>query len=375
MRIKNKKNLILTLSFLIYIFGFFTLFIVIKDKDYSELENRSLSKIPKFSFESLLNRKFGDDFETYVADQFPFRDKFITIKSYAELIAQKKENNGVYICKDDNFIEKFEEPDFELIDKLVEYINDFSKDYNVYTMIAPTSITVNKDKLPLFVDGEIEDNVLDEFIGKLDSGIKNIPIVDALKNKKDEYIYYKTDHHWTTLGAYYAYIEFCNKMGLKAKDIDEFDIVKVSDDFYGTLFSKGNFGFASPDDINLFYLKEPKDITVDYVYSNETKDTLYELKYLEEKDKYGVFLDNNHPLVKINTNNGLNNKLAILKDSYSHSLIPFLVNHYDEIHVLDLRHFKGSVNDYLKDNELTDVLFMYNIRNIISDRNIMRLKK
>lgn len=372
----NKRiNALLTGSFIIYIFGFLFLFIVIKDNDFSEIENRKLSSIPKFSFEDLLNRKFGDKFETYVADQFPFRNKFITIKSYSELIMQKKENNGVYVAKDGNFIEKFEEPDIELMKKLSEYINDFSQKYNTYMMIAPTSITINKDKLPSFVDGEIEERTIREFIDMLDDKIINIPLVESLKDKNDEYIYYKTDHHWTTLGAYYAYRELCNSMKIEPKELSDFNIEKVSDDFYGTLFSKGNFTFAQPDDINLFYPKEEIKLKVEYVFNEKTTDSLYEFKYLDEKDKYGVFLDNNHPLIKITTNSNSDRKIAILKDSYSHSLIPFLVNHFSEIHILDLRHFKSSVNEYLVSNDLNDVIFLYNARNIISDRNIMRLKR
>lgn len=371
----NKKfNLIIILSFITYIFVFFFLFLLVEDKNFSEIENRKLGQLPKFTLDGLLSREFGNDFELYVADQFPFRNKFITIKSTSEVVMRKKENNGVYIGKDGHYIEKFEYPDYELMDKLAQYVNDFSENYNTYMMIAPSSLTVLDSKLPNFLDKDIEREAIDDFINRLNSNINNVPITETMKSHEDEYIYYRTDHHWTTLGAYYAYVNLCDKLGIESLDIDNFNIKEVSNKFYGTLFSKGNFMFAKPDVINIFYPKENTDVIVDYVYSNKTTNTLYEMSYLTRKDKYGVFLDNNHPLVKITSTANTGKRIAIIKDSYSHSLIPFLVNHYDEIHVIDLRQFKGSVKQYLSVNKLEDVLFIYSARNIMSDRNIMRLR-
>lgn len=374
MKIKNKFNKILVSTFVLYISVFFVLFVIIKDKDFSELENRKLSKFPKFTLERLMNKEFGDEFETYLADQFPLRDKFISIKSSSEYVLQKKENNGVYIGDNGMFIEKFDEMDTELIDKITSYINNFSKKYNTYMMIAPTTYTIYSDNLPMYVDTNKELDAMKYFISKLDSEIVNIPIVDILKEHKKEYIYYNTDHHWTTLGAYYGYTKFAEYCNIDAMKYSEFDKKVVSDSFYGTLFSKGNFTYAKPDSISLYYPKKEIDYVVDYVFSEKQTNSLYELEYLDVKDKYGVFLDNNHPLVKISTNIKNGKKIAIIKDSYSHSLIPFLVNNFEEIHVIDLRMFKGNVDNYLMENGLEDILFMYNVRNIISDRNIMRLK-
>lgn len=374
MKVKSKFNILLTVTFVLYISIFLVLFVVIKDKNFSELENRKLSAFPKFTLEKLINKEFGNDFEKYLADQFPLRDKFISIKSSSEYVLQKKENNGVYIGNNGMFIEKFDAMDTELIDKITSYINNFSQKYNTYIMIAPTSYTIYNENLPMYVDVNKESDAMNYFISKLDSKIVNIPLVDILKEHKDEYIYYNTDHHWTTLGAYYGYVKFCEYYNIENVEYSEFDRKVVSDNFYGTLFSKGNFTYAKPDSIALYYPKNKVNYIVDYVFSEKQTNSLYEFDYLDVKDKYGVFLDNNHPLIKISTNVKNGNKIALIKDSYSHSLIPFLVNNFEEIHVIDLRLFKGNVDDYLMENELEDILFMYNIRNIISDRNIMRLK-
>lgn len=370
---KKKFEWLMVISFVAYIFSLAILFIIIEDKSFSEIENRNLSKMPKFTIKSLLSKEFEDEFETYVSDQFPLRNNFISIKSYSEYLLLKKENNGVYIAKDDYFIEKFETPDEEVMGKIAKYINDFSKNYNTYCLAAPTSITVNKDKLPYFVDGELEENVLNEFYSLLDESITPIDITDVLKDKHNEYLFYKTDHHWTTLGAFYAYKEFCNTVGIEPKNESDYNIDKVTSSFYGTLFSKGNFKFAKPDDIFLYNLKEQNPIEVNYVFNEKITDTLYEKEYLSTKDKYGVFLDNNHPLIKISTGANAGKKIVVIKDSYANSFIPFLISHYDEIHVVDLRMFKGSIKAYLDENKLQDVIFIYNIKSIIKDTNIMRL--
>lgn len=374
MKSKNKFNIIIVATFVLYISIFFVLFIVIKDKEFSELENRKLSSFPKLSLERLINKEFGNEFETYLADQFPLRNKFISIKSSSEYILQKKENNGVYIGNNNMFIEKLDEVDVELIDKITSYINNFSRKYNMYVMIAPTTYTVYSENLPMYVDTNKELEALDYFVSRLDSSIVNIPLVNSLREHKNEYIYYNTDHHWTTLGAYYGYVEFCKYYDIDEIKYSDFEKEIVSNSFYGTLFSKGNFTYAKPDSITLYYPKNKIDYVVDYVFSERKTNNIYEMDYLNKKDKYGVFLDNNHPLVKISTDIKNGKKIAIIKDSYSHSLIPFLINNFEEIHIIDLRLFKGNVDDYLNENNLEDVLLMYNIRNIISDRNIMRLK-
>lgn len=370
---KKKFEVLITVSFVVYIFVLSFLFVIIKDKSFSEIENRPLSKMPELNIETLFNKEFEEGFESYVSDQFPLRNSFISLKSYSEYMLLKKENNGVYIADDDYFIEKFESPDKELMGKIAKYINNFSKNYNVYCLVSPTSITINKDKLPYYVNGDLEEETLNEFYSLLDDNIVPIDIIDGLKSNSSEYLFYKTDHHWTTLGAFYAYQEFCKTLSLEPTTIKDYNIEKASSSFYGTLFSKGNFKFAKPDDINLFTFKDGIDIEVDYVYDNKKSETLYEKEYLDKKDKYGVFLDNNHPLVKIKTSANTGKRIAIIKDSYAHSFVPFLVSHYEEIHMIDLRLFKGSINNYLQENNLEDVVLIYNIKNIIKDTNIMRL--
>src|SRR3712207_156474 len=232
-------------------------------------------------------------------------------------------------------------------------------------------------------------------------------VYEELKNHKNEYIYYKTDHHWTTLGAYYAYEKLGDTMGYKPLQISDFNIEKVTDNFYGTLYSKGNYRDIEPDSIEIFKPKKQIDFNINYYDNKKTSGSLYEFNNLEKKDKYSVFLDGNHDLVTIKTiekntiyknkitkitkkksrksknkrkiklekNKGIKvKKLLVIKDSYAHSLVPFLTNHYDEIHMIDLRYFNDNINEYIKKNDIEDILLLYNVLTFTKESNISKLE-
>lgn len=215
--------------------------------------------------------------------------------------------------------------------------------------------------------------MVEQVKNKLSPEISFIDIHDSLKDHLDEYIYFKTDHHWTQRGAYYAYLIAGKLMRFSAININDFDIETVSDSFYGTLYSKSGIRFVKPDCIEIFKPDTETDIKVEYIDTNETSNSLYETDHLNTKDKYSVFLDGNHALVKISTNLNTGKKLLVLKDSYAHSFVPLLTNHYDKIHMIDLRYFNMNITEYIEQNGLNEVLFLYNTISFNEDGTIAKL--
>ena len=372
---KNKLPLILGLTFVIYIFGFLALQIVTQDQTFSELENRALTTRPDFTVEKLFAGTFTKDYETFVADQFPLRNQFISVKSNTERLLQKKENNGVYIGANHYFLQDFAKPDMDLANKNADYISNLAEDFNVYVGLAPTATKVLEDKLPNFATPYDEGIFINDFYSHLSDKVHKVPLLSTLLNHKDESIYYKTDHHWTTLGAYYGYVAFCETAGLTPLALDDFNIEIASNSFYGSLFSKGNFTFAKADTLELFYPKNAGSLTVTYEATGEIKDSLYAYDYLETKDKYSVFLDNNHPLIRIQT--GLKNgrKIMIVKDSYANCFVPFLTAHYEEIQVVDLRLLNMPLKTFATQNDIDDVLILYNVQNFSAEGKLSLLTK
>lgn len=343
-----------------YTFGFLGLHVLAQDKDFSPLENRTLTPVPIFSTSSFVNGSFGKTFESYIADQFPYRDNFISIKAYSELALQKKDNNGVYIGKDDYFLQNFDSPNFDVIQKNANYLNAFAENFNVSMLLAPTSTKVHADKLPPYATSYDDALYINSLYDKLSDKINKVNVLDTLLAKNKEYIYYKTDHHWTSLGAYYAYTTWAESVGIKPLALSDFNIKEVSNSFYGSLFSKGNFTFATPDTVSIFESKKPVDVTVNYVNDNKVVNSLYNFDYLKEKDHYSIFLDSNHPLITVKTSVNNDKKLLVIKDSYANSMIPFLIHHYEEIHIMDLRFLNMPITTYAHQNGIKDVLFIYN---------------
>ena len=191
---------------------------------------------------------------------------------------------------------------------------------------------------------------------------------------KDEYIYYRTDHHWTADGAYISYVEVCNALGIKAREYSELGIQQVSDSFYGTLYSKSGFRFISPD-----IMKAPKTGEVEgfFVWKGQgyvTYPDIYFSEYLQKKDKYSYFLGTNEPIVNIKTKANTDKKLLVFKDSYAHSFIPYLLGDYSEITLMDLRYINEDIDQVINVNDYSQVLFMYSIDVFMNTNNTAKLR-
>lgn len=342
-------------------------------KTFSEQENRELQTMPHFSFEKLKSGDFTKQFETYVADQFSNRDFFVGIKSKSERLLGKKENNDVLMGKDGYLMQKFVKDDDNDIKKKMTAINAFFQgvdNVNKYFMLVPNSIEILKDKLPSYAPIQSELLYINEIKNNLNKDVKFIDVYNELASKKEEYIYYKTDHHWTTDGAYYAYEKFCEEAGILKKKKSEYDIETISKDFYGTSYSKAGFKDITPDKIKIYIPKDKENYKVEYSDSKIEDKTLYSMDNLNKKDKYAVFFGGNHPLVKITTGVKNNKKLLVIKDSYANSFVPFLTSGYNEIYMVDLRYYEDSVTELAKLNGINNILFLYNVSTFAEDNSV-----
>jgi len=333
-----------------------------------------LAQVPKFSIDRLFEGRFIKKYEKYKSDQFVFRDLWINLKSTMDEVSGKKENNGVYLSDDNYLIENFKEPNDDYINQNINAINKFSKihkNIKSYVMVAPNAISIVKDKLPKFAPVLNQRDYIKNFKSKLSSDIKFIDTFDILNNHKNEYLYYRTDHHWTTLGAYYSYLEACKIMNLKANTKDNYSIERVANDFYGTLSSKSGFDVDKPDSIDVYIPKSSDDeVIANYVKEKKKEGTLYDSDSLKKKDKYTVFLEGNHPIVKINTTSKSDKKLLLIKDSYANSFVQFLTTHYSEIVMVDPRYYYDDIESLIKNEGTTDILYLYNANTFFQDNSL-----
>lgn len=365
-----KRFTVYIVSILIILFA--VLEIAVPKKEYSEAENRYLAKFPKFSFETLKNGEFTKGLEDYLCDHFPLRDNFMKIYAKVQKIEGKEEINGVYVCKDGYYIEK--PKPYENMDNFIANVNDLTDSYpncNVNLMLVPTAITVYENKLPKNADAGNQLEEIDIVKNQLNDKIKFIDVYDSLmEGAKEGNIFYKTDHHWTTLGAYDAFKKYCLDMGLDEHPIEEYTLTEVSKDFYGTISSKVNDKALQPDKIVSF----TKDLTLDVFYQNSTGRVLYNEGYLSKRDKYSFFLNNINDKIVIKnkkikeSRKGKN--LLIFKDSYANCFVPFLVDEYETIIVLDTRYYLEGAETLIEDYDVSDILVLYNMNTVDTDTGV-----
>ena len=229
---------------LISCIGFFAVLValpvitVLSPKEsFSEMENRNLESVPKLTADSVKSRKYMNKLETYISDHFIGRIGWIQAKSDFDIISGKRERNNIYIMND-RLAEKLAEPDYSLIDKSIASINTFSEenDVPVYFMLVPTSAEIYSDQLPYNAEGVSQKNIIDYTYKNLSDDVTSINVYSNLMQEKDNYIYYRTDHHWTSFGAYTAYSSAGKKMGYTPVSLDSYDIEHAGSDFYGTFF-------------------------------------------------------------------------------------------------------------------------------------------
>ncbi len=366
----EKSNAALTVVFFAAILLIFTIGdLVTADRTFSENENRMLATKPKLSIESLLDGTFMEDYETYVTDQFVGRDTWVELKTRGDVLLQKKVINGVYLGEDDYLIEQHLPQNIkqEDVDKKLELLKGLVDKYGAKAMLVPTADNILTDKLPFeasFYDQRQFLSQAAEVIGEDNL----INVYDNLKAHNKEEIYYRTDHHWTTLGAYYGYLVWKKQAGNMAMEtFDPESLFTVTDEFLGTLHSKLNLPHRE-DKIQIFPETMKKTPSVTYDFQTK-KDTYYEKKHLDTKNKYGFFLDDNHPFIEIETGYQRGRELVLIKNSYANCMVPLLANHYDKIYMIDLRYYNGKLSNLVDPymTPQTDMLVLYDCIHFIDD--------
>lgn len=348
------------------------------NKSFSDLENRPLEQKPNLSVEDVTSKKYSQDYGNYLSDQFPFRNSFINLKSKFEQKLGIKDISDVYLGKNGYLLQRFKKP--ADVTGLSESINAFSKKnpkVNTYVMLVPNACEILKDYLPQNAPNESEAKYVNMLKSQLNNNVKFVDVSSALESKKNEYLFYKTDHHWTTDGAYYGYRKFISELGLKYNNKNYYNINTVTNDFYGTLYSKVAFDYSGPDKIKTYTPKTETKYTIQFndgAGYTPKSNSLYQPQNLKVKDKYTVFLGGNHSLVKISTNAKTNKRILIVRDSYANCFVPFLLPYFKDIYMVDLRYYSDDINKFIKKNDIDTTLILYNVITFFEDQSIKGLE-
>lgn len=349
--------------------------IILPDTGFSEKENRILASRPALKLDQIISGGYEKQFETYENDQFPLRDMWITLKATTDRLMGKVEENGVYLGKNGYLMEAFNAPSQTQYDATVNAMTSFAQkhpDLKQYALIAPNSVNILKSNLPAFAPADDQNPWIDKLKDSLTSaGVTFIDIRDTFTDHKAEDLYYHTDNHWTTLGAYYAYLQAAAVMGIDISS-DSYDKAPVSQTFKGTLSAKSGFRSGETDELDVFLPNGDNTLSsvVNYVDEQKKSASFYDTSKLNTRDKYALFFGGNHAQIKISTPTESNNTLLVLKDSYANSFVPFLAQHYRKIIMIDPRYYYGDLEQLLQVENVQEVLYLYNANTFFADTSL-----
>ncbi len=351
--------------FCAFLAGFGILHILLPDREFSPVENRTLARRPAFSWTALADGSYTAGLEKYLEDQFPLRDGWMGLKNRWEYLLGKREFHGVYLCGD-TLIHKIE--DAGRAEQNVDYLRRLTEktEIPVYVGLIPTAAEIWKDRLPSGSENFDQAAWLERVKAALPEAVW-VDAGGALADHAGEPVFYRTDHHWTSRGAYYGYCALLEAMGETPAPLGEAQT--VSRDFNGTLYSTSGIHWLEPDVIERYVSGDT--VTVE---DGESTHGLYVDSFLEEKDKYASFLGGNAPLYIVRNPEAVTSqKLLVVRDSYSDSLAPFLSGQFSEIHLLDLRYYRTSVATYAEENGMDQIFVCYSVENFVKDQDAVFL--
>lgn len=373
-RQRKVQEQLVGIIFILTLFLFLIINVIVPDREKSVQENRMLATKPKFRLSSLISGDYDEKFEAYMDDQFVGRDMWRKLKVTMDRIGGSRLENGVYIGTNGQLLEQIEVADENHLAANIKAIKSFSESQSkipVRMMLVPDAANVLNHSLPSLAKPEDQTQMFSMVRKDLGDSVEWIDVSTELNKHKTEKIYYKTDHHWTTLGAFYAFQAAAPSLGIEGDLSGKYVSYAVSDSFNGMLASKSGVNLGEKEQIDIYVpTEEDTDLIVDYVDEGKRSTSLYDSSKLKEKDQYTVFLGGNSSLLDIRTVSTSTKRLLLVKDSFANSFIPFLTPYYREIVVVDPRYYSGTINDLMDSYRISEVLFLYSGNTFFKDNNI-----
>ncbi len=390
-------------------------------------EKRKLAEFPKITFASLKSGDFFDGFNSWYSDSYPGREGLVAlnskIKSYYGIKSLKDDTVKIHgdVQKGDDIPDKYDpnsaltenstsEENYDKIDangdsqsigavfvvgnRAFEYYNFSQAQANnyissmnklseklsgkakVYDMIVPTSIGVT---LPDSYMGNINSSDQEKAIDYINSGLNGqivkVPILKTLMSHRSEYIYFNTDHHWTQLGAYYAYCDFAKTAGITANPLDKYEKAEF-DGFLGTFYNDTGKIPELKSNPDTIYAYKPNS-SAKMVYTDAKGQQISwpivnDVSKYPESVKYSCFIAGDNPYTEIhNPQITDGSSIMVVKESFGNALVPFLVENYENVYVIDYRHFTGSISKVVAEKNIDTVLYINNV-SAIRNPNLMK---
>lgn len=365
---KKLRNNIITVLFCLAIFIVPALFLLLPKEAFSEREKRYLAEMPALSVQSLTNGDYTKKLGVFVADHFPGRELFVGINAYYDLYAGRQGSKDTF-TRDGRLFSMPVENEPETLQTNLEYINDFARDLAqagtgipVSLMLVPSSGAVLLDT-PEYPDGEIISAVYAQ------AETEHVDLLAAFRAEANPgRLYYRTDHHWTSEGAFQAACAYLRSRGLPCPAREAYTRQSY-EPFYGSAYAASGLWLTEPDSLELWYSGNRLQVTNE---TGQVNDGVFYLDRLDQQDKYQVYLDGNHSLVRIEklSPSAEERSLLVIRDSFSNSLGCFLADAYDKVVLVDLRYYRLPLTDLLVGEGIDEILIEYSVDNFLHDANL-----
>lgn len=358
----KKQNIIAVVLFCGFLFvmaaGYF-----LTNTEFSEMEKRYLAEVPDFRWKAVLSGDWGTEVEDYLIDHVPGRNFFVGVNAYLELFLGRQSLKDIRLV-DAKLLEAPTPLDTNAVTRNLKAINTFAESVGqqVHMMIVPSA------GWAAGAEGYTDEETIAAAYAAAGEQVDPISVEMLFAGKPE--LYYNTDHHWTSQGAYTGYVAYAQAVGREAKAADAFQISAV-DGFCGSTYSRSALWLTPSESIELW--QGSNQLSVTNGESEGTHSGIFYFERLEEADKYTVFLDGNHSLVRIQ-NPEKQGKLLVIRDSYSNCLGGFLAESYGEVVLVDLRYYRQAVSELVRQEGFEDILVCYSCANFLTDTNLVLLR-
>ncbi len=344
------------------------------DKELSVEESRVLAQRPKLSINSLLSGEFMEKYDAYLSDQFAGRNLWRNLRVAVGRISGERQENGVVLGDGGQLFDIPKSPNQETLTETLAALGTFAEGHsemNVYMMLVPDAATVLTSKRPYLAAFPDQNPMITQVKRGLSDSVKWIDVTEILGQHSEEKIYYQTDKHWTSLGAYYAFSASAEQLGISGGTANEYAAYPITTTFNGELSSKSGYCLDVREEIDIYVPKgRDNDVVVNYVDEQRKTTSLYDSSCLEGSDQYEVFLGGDTSVIDIRTASENSRRLLIVKDSFANCFIPFLAPHFREIVVVDPHYYSGTLQELLGTYRISDVLFLYSGNGFFQDNSL-----
>lgn len=359
MKKQNVAGVLLFCGFLVIIAAGYLL----PKSEFSEMEKRYLAKSPDFRWETVFSGDWSSQAEAYLTDHVPGRNLFVGINAYMELLAGRQHLKDVWL-ENGKLLEAPVALNEAAVTRNMNAINSLADKLGqkIHVMVVPSA------GWAAGVEGYTDEDTLDAVYAAAGEQVTPIAVEDLFRGRPE--LYYNTDHHWTSRGAYNGYVACAEAFGREYRAEEDFEVT-VEEGFQGSTYSRSALWLTPPETIELWHGSDR--LTVTNGESKEVHSGIFYKERLEEADKYTVFLDGNHSIVRV-LNPEKEGKLLVIRDSYSNCLGGFLAESYGEVVLIDLRYYRQTVSELVKQEGFDNILVCYSCANFLTDTNLMLLR-